>query len=82
MSVTDDMRRAVAACRAERAGKRSLGFPEPTLVLFVGDRAWHGYAARRAMECGTDTPPDLTVFEGVPVEACGGIGVWAEWCNR
>ncbi len=83
MSICADMRRAIAAARAERASKRSLGFAVPQLVVIVGN--WSAYCADRIVEAKWPKDgialADLVEFEGVPVEV-GSIGVRCEWRAR
>jgi len=76
--ILDDIRRNIAALRAERAGKRSLGFPEPRLVVLVGNRA--AYAAARMHDAERVlSAEELATFEGCDVELGGCIGVEAVW---
>jgi len=82
--ILDDIRHEIGKALAARARKRSLGFPEPTLVVLVGN--WPAYVAGRAAECVPYddaeerwAAADLNTFEGFKVEYAPYYGVGVEW---
>jgi len=79
MTILSDIRREVHKARRERARKRSLGFPEPRLVILVGN--WDAYTAERAHEASPESWAmlDLTTFEGCKVERGPFSGVGVAW---
>lgn len=78
MSILSDIRSEVFKARRERARKRSLGFPEPRLVILVGN--WDAYIAARGHEAPEDWQTiDLKTFEGCSVERAPYYGVGVEW---
>lgn len=78
MSITEDMTKALAEARRERAAKKSLGFPEARPVFVVNAHAYMADVVRRTR----DEKISLltrTEFYGVPVEFGPTAGWVLEW---